>query len=101
MAESKKRALSLESDCISDLSPKKSSVPEVEEQVTPCRGILHSLGQRSLLSGRPSSGSTTLKPGSQYDARLAFVSIKIKCMEHTRAWLLNSSCSDILLATQE
>ena len=35
MAELKK-ARSLESDCISDLSPKKSAVPEVEEQVTPC-----------------------------------------------------------------
>ena len=57
MAELKKRAHSLESDCISDLSPKKSAVPEVEEQVTPCRGILRSLGWRS---GRPSSGSTIL-----------------------------------------
>ena len=27
--------------------------------------------------------------------------IKIKFTEHTRAWLLNSSCSDVLLATQE
>ena len=35
------------------------------------------------------------------NARLAFVSIKIKFMEHTRAWLLNSSCSDVLLAMQE
>ena len=42
-----------------------------------------------------------LKPGSQDDARLAFVPIKIKLMECTRAWLLNSSCSDVLLATQE
>ena len=58
MAELKKRARSLESDCISDLPPKKSAVPKVEEQVTPCRGILRSLGRRrSLLSGRPSSGT--------------------------------------------
>ena len=27
--------------------------------------------------------------------------IKIKFMEHTRAWLLNSSCSDVVLAMQE
>ena len=40
MAELKRRAHFLESDCISDLSPKKSAVPEVEEQVTPCRGKL-------------------------------------------------------------
>ena len=95
MAESKK------STFFSDLSPKKSAVPEVEEQVTPCGGILCSLRWRSLLSGRPSSGSTT---GSQYDVRRhkACVCVyKIKCMEHTRAWLLNSSCSDILLATQD
>ena len=59
MAELKK-ARSLESDYISDLSPKKSAVLEVEEQVTPCRAILRSLGRRSLLSGRPSSGSTIL-----------------------------------------
>ena len=62
MAQSKKRARSFESDNSDCISPKKSAVP-AEEQVTPRRGILRSLGRRLLLSaGRMSSSSTTLRP---------------------------------------
>ena len=56
MAESRKRS---RSDSISDLSPKKSAVPEPDEQVTPRRGVPRTRGRRTLplASGRSSSGS--------------------------------------------
>ena len=55
-------------------------------------------------TGHQSTQSLRVKPGSQYNVRrhkAAFVPIKIKFMECTRTWLLNSSCSDVLLAMQE
>ena len=86
----------LESDCISDLSPKKSAVPGVEEQVTPCRGILRSLGRRSLLSGRPSSGSTILTGRSFIVAAQLFFSFAFNNLDFLV--LIQLALSSVLFA---
>ena len=67
--------------------------------------IQHQTCQLSCIWRETHTHTHRLRPGSQYDvrhnARLGFVPIKIKFMEHIGAWLLGSSCSDVLLATQK